>query len=56
MLYNDTSAASCHREARDRDLHVACRDGDILSSWDSQTWHVHVAVLPRRHPRRRHQG
>ena len=33
-----------------------CRDGDIFPSWDSQTWHVHVAVLPRRHSRPRRQG
>jgi hypothetical protein len=33
-----------------------CRDGDTLAFWIPQTWHVHVAVLPRRHRCHRHQG
>jgi len=50
MLYNNTPAASCHRDARDGDLHASAGMVIPFHPGTSQTWHVHVAVLlSRRH-------
>jgi hypothetical protein len=56
MLYNNTPAASCHRDARDGDLRASAGMVIPFHPGISQTWHVHVAVLPRRHSRPRRQG
>jgi hypothetical protein len=50
------SAASCHRDARDGDLRASAGMVIPFHPGISQTWHVHVAVLPRRHSRPRRQG